>query len=90
MSNVQRWGELNGTNLAIQLKMNRFVFINDFEANAYALMTLKDNDIIKLNGLDPLDTEHKLIIGPGTGLGTASLIAVPSINGKNQNFVAPG
>ena len=53
-------------------------------------MTLKDEDVIKVNGLDPVDTEHKFIIGPGTGLGTASLIAVPSVNNKNDNFVAPG
>lgn len=43
MSNVQRWGELDGAKLGVQLKINRFVFINDFEANAYSLMTLKDN-----------------------------------------------
>lgn len=90
MSNVQKWGLLDGIKLGIQLKINRFAFINDFEANAYALMTLKDTDIVKLNGLDPIDTLHKLIIGPGTGLGTASLIAVPNVTGKNHNFVAPG
>ena len=90
MSNVQRWGVLDGKYLGIELKINRFVFINDFEANAYGLMSLNSDDFVKLNGLDPIDTQHKLIIGPGTGLGTASLIAVPTVSGKNQNFVAPG
>lgn len=90
MSNVQKWGLLDGPKLASHLKINRFVFLNDFEANAYGLMTLKDKDIIKLNGLDPINYQNKLIIGPGTGLGTCSLVAVPNINGNNKDFVVPG
>lgn len=53
-------------------------------------MTLKDKDIIKVNNLDPVSTAHKLIIGPGTGLGTASLIYSPTSQGANQTFVMPG
>lgn len=50
VSNVQRWGKLEGAQLGVELKINRFVFINDFEANAYGLMTLRDKDVVKVRG----------------------------------------
>lgn len=90
MSNVQRWGTLDGTKLGIELKINKFSFLNDFEANAYSLMTLRENDIVKLNNLEPISSQNKLVLGPGTGLGTASLIAVYGSKGKNNNVVVAG
>lgn len=53
-------------------------------------MTLKNKDVEKISGADPIDTAHKLIIGPGTGLGTASLIYSPHTVGINSTFVVPG
>lgn len=40
LSNVPKWGELNGDQLATNLKMRHFVFLNDFIANSYGLLLL--------------------------------------------------
>ena len=75
MSQVTRWGKLDGEELKIKFGCKSFVFINDFEACAYALADLKRDEIVQIRGEEPLDFKPKLVIGPGTGLGTATLIS---------------
>jgi glucokinase len=70
--------------------------INDFEALAYGLALLEDNDVIVLySGKTNGDT--RIVCGPGTGLGLAALrslgpdrfdvIAIPT-EGGHQSFAA--
>jgi glucokinase len=42
MSNVERWGDLVGNNLAHILKVDHFIFLNDFEAAAYGASVLNE------------------------------------------------
>lgn len=37
-------------------------------------MELKDDDVVQIGYKKPVDFLPKMIIGPGTGLGTATLI----------------
>ncbi len=47
---------------------------NDFEALALAVPTLTDDELVQIGGNDPGDG-NKAVIGPGTGLGVAGLVA---------------
>jgi glucokinase len=49
-------------------------WINDFSAQALATTTLKDNDVIVINQGVIQPERVRLVIGPGTGLGTCGLI----------------
>lgn len=47
--------------------------INDFEAAAWSLATLADDDVAAIGDSGPLAPGHRVAIGPGTGLGVGSL-----------------
>ncbi|GAC1446619.1 MAG: glucokinase [Pyrinomonadaceae bacterium] len=47
--------------------------INDLEANAYGIETLRDEQFYTLNEGDPTATGHRALIAAGTGLGMAGL-----------------
>ena len=49
-------------------------WINDFSAQALATITLKSNDVIVINKGAVQPERVRLVIGPGTGLGTCGLI----------------
>ena len=49
-------------------------WINDFSAQALATTTLKSNDVIVINKGAVQPERVRLVIGPGTGLGTCGLI----------------
>ncbi len=51
---------------------------NDFEAQAYALPVLSDNELHALGGGSVVEEAPKVVLGPGTGLGVAGLIWSPS------------
>jgi len=51
--------------------------VNDFEAVARSLPSLKPTDLFRLGGQEPLVTEPILVLGPGTGLGVACLVPSP-------------
>ncbi len=59
--------------------LNRIQIVNDFHAQAMAIPYLKKNDLVPI-GNNPSQEVCKnspsLIIGPGTGLGTASLVKI--------------
>ncbi|MGA9442646.1 MAG: glucokinase [Methyloceanibacter sp.] len=54
-----------------------YVF-NDFEAQAYALPVLSDDELHALGGVSVVEEAPKVVLGPGTGLGVAGLIWSPS------------
>lgn len=51
LANVPKWGTLIGDELAKDLNIPSFRFINDFEAASYGLLLLEKEDFISLNGL---------------------------------------
>jgi len=48
--------------------------VNDFEALAWALPELRDDELVQVGGGRVVPGKPKGVIGPGTGLGVASLI----------------
>jgi len=52
--------------------------LNDLEAQAYALLTLRRNECPKIGTGRPVASAPQLVVGPGTGLGTACLIYADS------------
>ena len=54
--------------------MQAMVLLNDFEALALALTSLQAGDLAKIGGGDPVATEARIVIGPGTGLGVGALV----------------
>jgi glucokinase len=56
------------------LGFQHFRVINDFEAIALSIPALTDDHLVKIGGGDVDPVAPKAIIGPGTGLGVASLV----------------
>jgi glucokinase len=65
---------INKSNVSSALNDIRVNWINDFSAQALATTTLKNNDIIVINQGAIQPERVRLVIGPGTGLGTCGLI----------------
>jgi glucokinase len=55
----------------------RFRLLNDFEALAMSLPHLKGDDIVQIGGETPAQPAVKIVLGPGTGLGMATLAPLP-------------
>ena len=55
----------------------RFRLLNDFEALALSLPHLTGDDIIQIGGETPSKPAVKIVLGPGTGLGMATLAPLP-------------
>jgi glucokinase len=66
-------GELQAATGAGTLRL-----LNDFEALALSLPHLTARDLHKIGGEEPADRATKAVLGPGTGLGVAGLLATPS------------
>jgi glucokinase len=57
---------------------SRFRLLNDFEALALSLPHLEGDDIIQIGGETPCEAfAVKIVLGPGTGLGMATLAPLP-------------
>jgi len=55
--------------------LTRLCFVNDFEAQAWALPLLGESgDLQRIGGPDKMPQGPKVVLGPGTGLGVAALI----------------
>lgn len=67
------------TGLARDLGIEKLEVLNDFEAQAYALPYLDDDDLLQIGGGTRRPDSPMGVLGPGTGLGVA--ILVPSENG---------
>lgn len=62
------------TVLARTLSLKRVMPLNDFAAQAYALPVLAPADLHKVGSGEPVALAPKVVVGPGTGLGTAGLV----------------
>ncbi|MDB9951637.1 glucokinase [Candidatus Thioglobus sp.] len=65
---------INKSNVSSALNDIQVNWINDFSAQALATTTLKSNDVIVINQGIIQPERVRLVIGPGTGLGTCGLI----------------
>ena len=65
---------INKANVSSALNDIQVNWINDFSAQALATTTLKSNDVIIINKGAVQPERVRLVIGPGTGLGTCGLI----------------
>ncbi len=54
-----------------------FRLLNDFEALALSLPHLEGDDIVQVGGETPAKPSVKIVLGPGTGLGMATLAPLP-------------
>lgn len=59
--------------LAAAFKLEAVALLNDLEATAYGIFTLKDDEFCSLNGGEPRKLGNKALIAAGTGLGEAIL-----------------
>ena len=58
-------------------RARRFRLLNDFEALALSLPHLEGDDIVQIGGETPQKPAVKIVLGPGTGLGMATLAPLP-------------
>lgn len=77
LANVKKWGTIDGNELKNKLKMRDFVIINDFSANSYGLLVMKEDNFVSLNGFDINPSETRGVFGPGTGLGNSIIFSAP-------------
>jgi glucokinase len=62
--------------LARRLSLKRVTPLNDFAAQAYALPVLGPADLVQIGGGREVNGAPKVVVGPGTGLGTAGLVRI--------------
>lgn len=60
--------------LARAMHLDNLLVLNDFQALAMSLPHLAEEDLHQLGGAEPVPKAAKLVLGPGTGLGTAGLV----------------
>jgi glucokinase len=63
-----------GEELSRTTGLDEMMLLNDFAALAHALPYLAGADLHQIGGCEPVEHGAKLVLGPGTGLGVASLI----------------
>ena len=73
--------------LARTLSLKRLIPLNDFAALAYALPVLGPGDLRQVGGGKAVPGAPKVVVGPGTGLGTAGLV---NIAGRWQAITGEG
>ncbi len=75
------------------LGIKQLQLLNDFEALAIGLPVLNTNDIRQVGGGQPAPDRPKAVLGPGTGLGVASLIPTKQgwqpISGEGGHVTLP-
>lgn len=65
---------VSGPRLCEQLGWQRVELVNDFVALAHALPALGPPDLHPAGGDRPAERAPRIVLGPGTGLGTAALV----------------
>ncbi len=61
-----------------EVAIENFLYLNDFHALALALPFINAKNLLQVGGISPPDTKKPIaLIGPGTGLGMATLIKHP-------------
>jgi glucokinase len=58
-------------------KAQSFRLLNDFEALAYSLPHIAEEDLVQIGGVKSDKPQVKVVLGPGTGLGMAALAPLP-------------
>jgi glucokinase len=58
-------------------RARQFRLLNDFEALALSLPHLEGDDLVQIGGEPPEKPAVKIVLGPGTGLGMATLAPLP-------------
>ncbi len=58
-------------------RAKRFRLLNDFEALAWSLPHIKTQDLVQIGGTVNPKPQVKVVLGPGTGLGMATLAPLP-------------
>jgi glucokinase len=58
-------------------KAQSFRLLNDFEALAYSLPHIAEEDVVQIGGVKSDKPQVKVVLGPGTGLGMAALAPLP-------------
>ena len=66
--------EFSQRQLANELEVRRLTVVNDFAAVACGLPLYEDNELYHLGGGDPIENGTRATLGPGSGLGVASLV----------------
>jgi glucokinase len=61
-----------------ELGLNRLLVVNDFAAVAWALPALRPEDLCKVGGGEPAPRAPLAVLGPGSGLGVATLVPADS------------
>lgn len=69
------WPEIDAAKL-ITITGFPIKLLNDVEANAYGLKTLREDELVTLNVGDTIPDGNRAIVSPGTSLGEAALIEV--------------
>jgi len=69
---------INKVDVSSALNDVKVSWINDFSAQALATSTLSNDDLIEVNKGNPQADRVRLVIGPGTGLGTCGLTKASS------------
>jgi glucokinase len=65
--------QLSGNSLAQRFGLKQVEIINDFEALAWATLSLKESDLHQVGGGKSVRLASRGILGPGTGLGVSGL-----------------
>lgn len=71
LTNIDQVIDVDGLKKAASAEQS--IVINDFEAAAWAMATVASKDVRTLRG-DALSEGHRLVLGPGTGLGVGTLL----------------
>lgn len=72
------WQTLSIETTKKELGLKNIVFLNDFHALALSIPHLKEEYLIKIGGITADQSKPRGIIGPGTGLGVATLVSHPN------------
>jgi len=88
------WVEITNNHLSFSIStveqalgLDRLHVVNDFEALARSLPSLPREDLISIGGNKALPAGNKVVLGSGTGLGVAGLVAM---GGEWQPVVGEG
>jgi glucokinase len=68
----------SAASLKVATKASSFRLLNDFEALAYSLPHIADADLAQIGGVKSEKPQVKVVLGPGTGLGMATLAPLPN------------
>ncbi len=79
-----------GSELQSALRLSRLTVINDFEALALRVPSLSSGERLTLRTGKSEARAAKLVLGPGTGLGVAGIVSLPSEGGQWQAVPGEG